>query len=295
MTFRKDVQINRNRVSTGRGGGRGVAVGGVGGLLLVGLYLLMGGNPSELGALLGNDQGVIAQGEQQPGAGLEHCQIGEDANNHADCRIGATAESVDQMWQEQLPAQAGLQYTQPGIYVFRDAIQSGCGYATSATGPFYCPADESAYFDVSFFDQLNNFGAQNTAFAQEYIVAHEIGHHIQKIEGTLHLANYNNPGAESDAVKIELQADCYAGMWAHYADKGENPFLESIIETQVREAVTAAQAVGDDNIQKRSGGTVRPDLFTHDSSEQRAEAFLNGYRSGTMSTCDYLGRGVYNG
>lgn len=298
MTFRKNVQIDSSRASSGGGGGRRVAVGGiggVGGLLLIGLYLLMGGNPGNLGSMLSENQDAITQNQGQSASKLEHCKTGEDANTYADCRVIATAQSVDQMWQEQLPAQAGLDYSLPGITVFTDATQSGCGYATAATGPFYCPADSGAYFDVSFFDQLTKFGATNTAFAQEYIVAHEIGHHIQKLEGTLHLANYNNPGAESDAVKVELQADCYAGMWAHYADKGPNPFLEPITEQQVMDAVTAAQAVGDDNIQKRSGGTVRPDLFTHGSSEQRAQAFLTGYQNGTMSSCDYLERGVYNG
>src|SRR5699024_2291668 len=130
-------------------------------------------------------------------------------------------------------------------------VSSGCGQATSATGPFYCPADQSAYFDVSFFDQLNRIGGTNSPLAQMYIVAHEFGHHVQQLEGTLSLSNYNDPGEDSNAVKIELQADCYAGMWVAHADKGENAMLEPITREQVASAIETARAVGDDNIQKR--------------------------------------------
>lgn len=126
-----------------------------------------------------------------------------------------------------------------------------------------------------------------------YIVAHEFGHHIQKLEGTLSLSSYNEPGEDSNAVKIELQADCYAGLWAHYADKGDDALLETITEQQVTDAVNTARAVGDDNIQRRSGGEVRPDTWTHGSSEDRAQSFLAGYNSGKMEQCDTLGRGVY--
>ena len=169
--------------------------------------------------------------------------------------------------------------------VFTNSTRSGCGVASSATGPFYCPTDQTAYFDVSFFDQLKNYGATNTPFAQEYIVAHEFGHHIQKLQNTLGMSNYNEPGPESNAVKIELQADCYAGVWAYYADKGDNALLQPITEEQLAGAINAARAVGDDNIQQRSGGEVRPDTFTHGTSEQRQEAFLAGYHTGQMSSC----------
>mgnify|MGYP002712999864 CR=1 FL=1 len=122
-------------------------------------------------------------------------------------------------------------------------------------------------------------------FAQAYVIAHEVGHHIQNLEGTLGLSDYDDPGADSNAVKIELQADCYAGLWASYADKGDNPLLEPITKEQVSDAVAAAQAVGDDNIQRRSGGQVQPDSWTHGSSEQRQESFLRGYQGGTMESC----------
>lgn len=289
MTFRGNVQKPYNRARTGSGG-KMIAGGGIGTLLLVGLFLLMGGNPQDLGQIVGANQ---PDTQQQESGSLDHCKTGADANKYTDCRIEYTALSVDGVWQEQLPAQAGIEYTQPGLVIVQGAASSACGQASAATGPFYCPGDESAYFEVNFFDQLGKLGAQNTAFAQEYIVAHEFGHHIQKLEGTLGLSNYNQPGEDSNAVKIELQADCYAGIWTHYASQGDDPYLESVSEDQVREAIEAARAVGDDNIQQRSGSEVRPDMFTHGSSKQRQDAFLAGYRSGKMSACDTLGRGVY--
>jgi len=228
-----------------------------------------------------------------PESTLEHCNTPEDGNRDADCRVDFTAQSVDQMWATMLPEQAGIEYREPGRVVFENVVASGCGQATSATGPFYCPADQSAYFDVSFFDQLNRIGGTNSPLAQMYIVAHEFGHHVQQLEGTLSLSNYNDPGEDSNAVKIELQADCYAGIWVAHADKGENAMLEPITREQVAGAIDTARAVGDDNIQKRSGGEVRPDLWTHGSSEQRQNAFLTGYNEGTMAACDTLERGVY--
>jgi len=289
MTFRKDANVTGGRrATTGGSGGRIAAGGGIGSLLLIGLFLLMGGNPSDIGGMLGGGQSGGG-----PESTLEHCNTPEDGNRDADCRVDFTAQSVDQMWATMLPEQAGIEYREPGRVVFENVVASGCGQATSATGPFYCPADQSAYFDVSFFDQLNRIGGTNSPLAQMYIVAHEFGHHVQQLEGTLSLSNYNDPGEDSNAVKIELQADCYAGIWVAHADKGENAMLEPITREQVAGAIDTARAVGDDNIQKRSGGEVRPDLWTHGSSEQRQNAFLTGYNEGTMAACDTLERGVY--
>ncbi|QPK78224.1 neutral zinc metallopeptidase [Corynebacterium lizhenjunii] len=301
MTFRADAEFDNTRATRGGGGrGRGVPIaagGGIGTLVIVGLFLLLGGNPADLDQILGSDQGNQV-GPADPGAqteeGFEHCQTAEDGNKYDDCRVMYTASSVDRVWTEQLPQQAGIDYTQPGVVIFEGSAQSGCGVASAATGPFYCPGDQSAYFDVSFFQDLRKFGADNAPLTQMYIVAHEIGHHIQQLEGTLGLSNYNEPGADSNAVKIELQADCYAGIWAHHADKGQRAELETITQEQAQDAINAARAVGDDNIQRRSGGDVRPEQWTHGSSEQRAQAFLRGYTDGTMATCDYLERGVYN-
>ena len=293
MTFRKDADISGRRKATtgGGGGGRIAAGGGIGSLLLVGLFLLMGGNPGDIGQVLGGGgQDQLPGGQTST---LDHCQTPEDGNRYADCRVDYTAGAVDQMWETMLPEQAGIEYVAPGRVVFQDATQSGCGYATASTGPFYCPADQSAYFDVSFFDQLDRLGGTNSPLAQMYIVAHEFGHHVQQLEGTLSLSNYNDPGEDSNAVKVELQADCYAGIWVSHADKGEDAWLEPVTREQVASAIDTARAVGDDNIQQRSGGEVRPDLWTHGSSEQRQDAFLTGYNEGTMAACDTLDRGVY--
>ncbi|NII87143.1 KPN_02809 family neutral zinc metallopeptidase [Corynebacterium glutamicum] len=294
MTFRGDISRSGGNARKGGGSGRGMAVGGgIGGLLLVGLFLLLGGNPGEIGQILGGDQNQTESGEDVGAGNFDHCQTGEDANNYDDCRLYYTSFSVNELWAELLPAQAGIQYTEPTLAIFEGSTQSGCGFASASTGPFYCPSDQDAYFDLSFFEQMRQFGAENAPLAQMYIVAHEYGHHIQNLEGTLGLSNYNDPGADSNAVKIELQADCYAGIWANHADKGADALLEPITESELDSALTAASAVGDDNIQERSGGDVNPESWTHGSSQQRKDAFLAGYTTGQMSSCDFLGRGVY--
>lgn len=290
MTFREDADISEQYGRTGGSGRRIAAGGGIGSLVLVGLFLLLGGNPADISQILGSGQEQI---QQQSGGYLEGCNTGADANARADCRVKGAAISTNRVWEKVLPEQAGISYNKPGLVVFNGSTQSGCGAASANTGPFYCPGDKSAYFDVSFFDQLTKLGGKNAPLAQEYIVAHEFGHHVQMLEGTLGLSNYNQPGADSNAVKIELQADCYAGLWAHHADKGEDALLKQLTNDQVQSAIKTAQAVGDDNIQKRTGGKVRPDLWTHGSSEDRARAFITGYQQGTMKACDTLGRGVY--
>lgn len=296
MTFREGADFGDRAQTTRGGGGRGgtiAAGGGIGSLLLIGLFLLLGGNPNDLGGLVsGGGQQELPKAE---GSQFQHCTTAEDGNNHADCRVAFTAQSLDNVWTEMLRDQAGLEYTEPGLVIFQNSTNSGCGKASSSTGPFYCPGDQSAYFDTSFFSQLEQLGGSDAPFAQMYIVAHEFGHHIQQIEGTLRLSNYNQPGEDSNAVKVELQADCYAGLWAHHADKGENALLEPLTDEQVKTALESARAVGDDNIQQRTQGQVRPDLWTHGSSKDRQNAFLAGYQSGKMSQCDTLGRGVYKG
>lgn len=293
MTFRGDISRSGGKARKGGGGGRGMAVGGgLGGLLLVGLFVLLGGNPAQIPDMLGQGEGQ-GQAQLDTGETFDHCQTGEDANTYDDCRLYYTMFSVNEMWQEVLPAQADLQYSEPGLELFTNTTRSGCGAASASTGPFYCPADEYAYFDLTFFDQMRQFGGDSAPFAQMYIVAHEVGHHVQNLEGTLGLSDYNDPGADSNAVRVELQADCYAGIWASYADKGEDALLEPVTEEELDAALTTAAAVGDDNIQRRSGGDVNPESWTHGSSEQRRQAFLDGYTTGQMSSCDYLDRGVY--
>ena len=189
MTFKSGASFDGKRASSG-GRGRGGMIatgGGVGSLLLIGLYLLLGGDP---GAITGSqsqpDQTQVGPEESGEDA-FAHCKTAEDGNEYDDCRVMFAAQSVDKVWETVLPEQAGLDYVEPGRVIFSNTTVSGCGQASGATGPFYCPADESAYFDTAFFDQLRNFGGENAPLAQMYIVAHEFGHHIQKIEGTLSL------------------------------------------------------------------------------------------------------------
>ncbi len=304
MTFRGDAsQGASGRVQTSSGS-RGGQRGGSGGLLALPLLLGGGGGGTiilillvllffngGLGGLgLGGDQ--QGQYQSQGDYNLEHCDQPNAANEYSDCLAAATVLSVDDVWSQVLPEQANLEYRPAGMHIFKGEVASGCGYASSATGPFYCPRDETAYLDVSFFDQLQQLGGSAGPLAQAYATAHEMGHHIQHIEGTLGLSDYKNPGEDSAAVAIELQADCYAGLWAHYAQQGGR--LESVSDEQLHEAIQTAQSIGDDNIQRRSGGEVDPDAWTHGSSEQRGTAFMAGYQTGKMSACDTLNRGVYN-
>lgn len=288
MTFKDDAIIDAGRGSGGLGRGAIFGGGGLGTLALVAIYLLLGGDPNEA-SQIGAPDSWQDQSGQNGEQKFAHCKTGSDANKYDDCRVLATAKSVDQFWSGELPKQANINYTQPGLVVFKDRTQSGCGAASASTGPFYCPQDQTAYLDTSFFNELKDLGGNNAPLTQEYTVAHEFGHHIQHLQGNSGKGNYNKPGEDSMAVKMELQADCYAGMWVASADTGDNAMLEPITDKQVGDAVTTAQAIGDDNIQRRSGGSVNPDKWTHGSSEERKQAFLKGYQQRSMKACDYPG------
>ncbi|MEV0080186.1 neutral zinc metallopeptidase [Nocardia neocaledoniensis] len=303
MTFNEGMQIDPGRASSGGGPGMGGKLalgGGAGGLILVVLTLLLGGDP---GSVLGNFTG--AQNEQQAGqqgtAGTPaHCKTGADANKYVDCRVVLTAQSLDAVWSQELPEQTGKRYVEPKLVLFSGAVATGCGNATSDVGPFYCPADQTAYFDTSFFQELTDrFGASAGPLAQEYVVAHEVGHHIQNQLGDIGRAQRDPKGAESGAVRTELQADCYAGIWAYYADKqnapgGSQPFLKPLSDTDIRDALSAANAVGDDRIQRAAGRGVNPESWTHGSSEQRQKWFLAGYKTGSVKACDTYSAGDLN-
>lgn len=289
MTFREGARVNPGRVSVG-GGGRGPKMaigGGIGSIVVVVLALVLGVDPSSLG-VGGDGQAATQSG---PLTTLEGCETGADANANIDCRIVFTAASLDQVWESQLPT-AGLDYLQPDVVLFSGGVNTGgCGSATSDVGPFYCPADNTAYFDSSFFQLLESqYGSSGGPLAQEYVVAHEFGHHIQNLIGD-NRRQSGLKGAESAAVRTELQADCYAGIWAHYADKtpapGTNePLLNPLTDRDIADALSAAAAVGDDHIQEQSTGSVNPDSWTHGSSTQRQQWFTTGYRSGEIASCD---------
>jgi uncharacterized protein len=290
MSFNDNVRIDPGRASRGRRGGAGVALGGGGGLLLLVLALAFG---VPLDQLVGDTGGAGAGGQQAtPGEGFEHCRTGADANADIDCRIIATAESLDVVWEEQLPAGGGPAYEPPGLTIFEDQVVTGCGTATSEVGPFYCPADQTTYFETGFFEVLRErFGAGEGPLAEQFVVAHEFGHHIEHQLGLLERAQRDPQGPESGAVRVELMADCLSGIWAHHATEAIDPesgerFLRPLTDEDIADALSAAAAVGDDRIQEQMQGQVTPETFTHGSSEQRQSWFIRGYRSGRLAACD---------
>lgn len=227
MTFNEGVQIDTSTTSTsGSGGGRRLAIGGgLGGLLVVVVAMLLGVDP---GGVL-SQQPLDTRDHVAPGFDLSQCRTGADANRFVQCRVVATGNSVDAVWKPLLPG-----YTRPHMRLFSGQVGTGCGPASSEVGPFYCPVDKTAYFDTDFFQVLvTQFGSSGGPFAEEYVVAHEYGHHVQNLLGVLGRAQQGAQGAAGSGVRTELQADCYAGVWAYYAStvKQEStgvPYLEPL-------------------------------------------------------------------
>ena len=293
MTFNDNASLDTSQVGDRRGiGGGGLAIGG-GGLGIVGvlIYLLVqvlggGGSSSQSGTGIDSpfqpgQTGAVSQQDLS-----QVCRTGADANARDDCRIVAYTNSVQQYWSRAM----GSRYQPAETIIFSGQVQTGCGNATTDVGPFYCPADGKAYFDLGFFDELRTrFGAQGGSFAQGYVVAHEYGHHIQNLLGTSDRVG-NETGPESGSVRLELQADCYAGAWAKNATQttGSNgkPLFESITQSDISRALDAAAAVGDDRIQQKAQGRVTPENFTHGTSAQRQKWFTTGFKSGKPSSCN---------
>ena len=270
-----------DNVEDARGiGGRGIAVGGGGiGILILALAVyLCGGDPRALLNNLQGDQGQVQQQQQQkPGPQNQ----GEDENMHfARAVLGSTEDA----WTQILPQQARIRYTPPTLVVFSGQINSACGYTTAAVGPFYCPGDRKLYLDFAFFDELKREFKAPGDFAEAYVIAHEVGHHVQNLLGTMDKVD-SGGGGNRLSVALELQADCYAGVWANFAQK------QGVVETgDAEEALRAASAVGDDAIQKKTQGYVVPDSFTHGSSQQRMQWFSRGMQSGDIRQCNTFGR-----
>jgi uncharacterized protein len=285
MTFDPNARLDPTSVTDARGGSRmggrggGLAVGGGGlGLVIAIVYLLLGGDP---GALTGSGSGAGPDVNAPNSSALASCQTGTDANQREDCQIVGYVNSIETYWQGTLKG-----YRHAETVIFDNAVTTGCGNATSATGPFYCPPDETVYLDLTFFQELQDrFGAKDAPFARAYVLAHEYGHHVQNLTGVLQ-AGGNDTGANSRSVRIELQADCYAGVWANHA--AETKYIKPLTPEQIQAADQAAAAVGDDHIQQSSGGTVDPDSFSHGTSEQRVRWFTTGYQSGNPDDCDTL-------
>lgn len=288
MTFRPDAKLDPGQVTDVRGRrvrGGGIALGGgLGSLVIIALILLSGGNLGDiLDGGLGGDQGAATAGEGPVSSELAaECQTGADANERQDCRIVGTVNSLDAYWTEAFAA-SGDQYATPGTVLFTEGVDTECGAATSAVGPFYCPLDQTIYIDLGFFDQLETqFGAEGGPFAEEYVMAHEYGHHVQNLLGLLEQGR--DAGAEGGAVRTELQADCFAGVWG--ANAVETGFLEPITPEQIGQALDAASVIGDDRIQEQTQGQVNPETWTHGSAEQRQQWFSTGLESGSTDACD---------
>jgi predicted metalloprotease len=281
MTFDPNSQLDPSQVTDYRGGSRmggrsgGLAIGGGGlGLVIAIVYMLLGGDP---GALLGGGGGTVDNGPEA--STLQSCKTGTDANKREDCQIVGYVNSIQAYWTSQING-----YEQSKTVLFSDGVSTGCGSATSSTGPFYCPVDKKVYLDLGFFNELEQrFGAKDAPFARAYVLAHEYGHHVQDLLGDLQPGG-SDSGATGRSVRTELQADCYAGVWANNATS--TGFIQPLTQDQIAAADGAAQAVGDDHIQQSSGGGVDPDSFTHGTSEQRVRWFTTGYKSGNPKDCD---------
>jgi predicted metalloprotease len=278
------------------GGGRGIAVGG-GGLGLVGVIIVVilqlagGGSGGAGGSGFGGLAG-LGNGEQADNTQLDQrCNDVGDANASEECAVVAEIDSIQEYWGQTL----GGRYTDTDTVFFQGSTQTSCGAASSGSGPFYCPGDKLVYIDLSFFDQLKTqFGAEGGAFVDAYVLAHEYGHHVQDILGTNKQVTPGETGPTSGSVRLELQADCYAGTWANHAttvpDSSGQPLITEITQDDINRALDAASRIGDDFIQTNLGsGRVDQKSFTHGSSEQRQKWFSTGYQSGDPNQCDTFG------
>lgn len=258
--------------------------GGLGALVLALVVMLFGG---------GNVDDILGGGGQQPASTgvqnveLTECRSGADANENVDCRMKGGMASLENYWTETYPR------AEPTTaMLFTGQVSTQCGSATSAVGPFYCPLDRQIYLDTSFFNQLQSqLGAQGGSLGELYVLGHEYAHHIQNYTGALQASQQSQQGPESGAVRVELQADCFAGAWLGEVSQGQDALLEPPTADEIRSALSAAASVGDDSIQERVQGQVTPHTWTHGSSEQRMGWFMRGYQSADPNQCDVLNAG----
>lgn len=297
MAFTDDSRLDTSGVerTSGGGGGRGLAVGGgIGGVVLM----------LVVGALFGQDGiNVLNQvtggsdysfeNVQEADGGQEQlqadCKTGADANSNADCNMVGTKNSLDEFWSAYLPEQRNIAYQPPILRLFSQSMDTACGHATSAVGPFYCPADNKAYVDTTFFNDLQTqLGAEGGQSAEQYVLAHEFGHHIQEQLGDLKYSQKDPQGKDSGAVRVELQADCYAGLWAKHASENTDAIVQvkPFTQDEVDRIVNATQVIGDDHIQMTSQGRTDSSTYTHGTSDQRTAWFMAGYQSGDINKCN---------
>lgn len=303
MKYREDANLDATQINDQRSGGTrtsgssasrsmGVYVGAGGGIVGLIAVLLFSVLDSGTGSLQGSSAvGSTPVAAQQAGGDLAtNCRTGADANQRTDCRTLAAVNSIQSYWTSALSAN-NPHYRKSPTVLFDGSVRTGCGNATSASGPFYCPADQTVYIDLGFYDQLRrDFGAKGGTFAEAYVLAHEYGHHVQHLLGFDTLVGRDRQGATSGSVRLELQADCFAGVWAANAES--TGFIEPLTRADVADGLDAAAAIGDDRIQSSAGQRVQPESFTHGTSAQRQRWFETGYQTRDPNRCDTWSAGV---
>lgn len=287
MQYNEGARLDPSQMGGGGGGrggrGGGIAVGGGASILILILALVFGFDP---GALLGGGTGgATGESQQNPFAA---CTSGADIAQNRDCRFVAYTNSIQAYWATALSG-----YQPSKTVMFSNQISTGCGTATSDVGPFYCPTDQKVYLDSTFFDQmLPRLGAKGGDAAEAYVIAHEYGHHIQNLTGVMEQVQRQGQqtGPQSAAVRLELQADCYAGVWFRHSTEDPNSPIAGLTQDDLDRASDAAVAVGDDRIQRSQTGTVQPDAWTHGSSAQRKKWLATGFNTGDPNQCDTFSR-----
>lgn len=295
---RVDTSQVDDRRGSGGGGGMGIPIptgggrGGIVGIIIAVLVALVGGGFGLNAATNGGDDS--AQGDN---TSLEQKCSADDALKQLDCRNALYVNSIQAYWRTAMPEVFGEQYKPSKTVFFSQNVSTGCGAADSGVGPFYCPADDLVYIDLTFYRLLADQLGAKGEFAQPYVLAHEYGHHVQDLLGTeaqMRRQQQRDPqSANALSVKLELQADCYAGAWAKNAtgtaDEQGQKIFTSITDQDIQQAIDTAEKIGDDAIQQRSGRPVNPDEFTHGSSEQRKQWFTKGFSTGDPKACDTFG------